>query len=330
MFDIPSHMRAVEISKPGGPEVLRVVERPVPTAEPGHVLIKVEVAGVNRPDCLQRAGAYPPPPGASDLPGLEVSGTVVAGPKELLGTSVMALTNGGGYAQYVSVPVGACLPVPPDLDMVWAGAIPETLFTVWHNVFQLGALSSGDVFLVHGGSSGIGTMAIQLARHFGATVIATVGNDQKCEVAVGQGAHHAINYRGQDFVEEVKGITSGAGADVILDMVGGSYVARNHKAAAIGGRIVQIATLGGAKAEFNAGLLMVKRLVHTGSTLRPRSDAFKAALAAELRQRVLHLIADGKIAPLLHSTFELKDAVSAHALMESGEMYGKIALTVEH
>ncbi|MEM1365389.1 MAG: NAD(P)H-quinone oxidoreductase [Pseudomonadota bacterium] len=323
-------MNAVEISQPGGPAVLRPVERSVPVPRDGEVLVRVDVAGVNRPDCLQRAGAYPPPPGASDLPGLEVSGTVVAGPDNLLDTRVMALTNGGGYAQYVAVPAGVCIPVPEGLDMSAAAAIPETLFTVWHNVFRLGGLSRGDVLLVHGGSSGIGTMAIQLAKHFGATVIATAGSDGKCEVCRQVGAHHAINYRGQDFVEAVNRITVGQGAHVILDMVGGSYVARNHKAAAVGGRIVQIATLGGAKAEVNVGLLMVKRLVHTGSTLRPRSDAFKAQLADELHANVLPLIASGTVRPLVHSSFPLEQAAQAHALMESGDMHGKLVLTVQH
>lgn len=330
MFDIPTTMRAIEISQPGGPEVLRLVERPAPTPAEGEVLVRVEAAGVNRPDCLQRAGAYPPPPGASDLPGLEVSGQIVAGPQSLLGSKVMALTNGGGYAQYVAVSVGACIEVPAELDMQSAAAIPETLFTVWHNVFRLGQLSAGDVFLVHGGSSGIGTMAIQLARHFGATIIATAGTAEKCEVAQRAGAHHIINYREQDFVQAVASITDGNGADVILDMVGGDYVARNHKAAALDGRIVQIATLAGAKAEVNVGLLMVKRLTHTGSTLRPRSDAFKAALADELKDQVLPLIASGAIAPLMHSNFPLENAADAHTLMESGDMHGKIVLTVGH
>ncbi|MEO0496554.1 MAG: NAD(P)H-quinone oxidoreductase [Pseudomonadota bacterium] len=330
MFNIPGTMRAVEISKSGGPGVLRLVERPVPLPRDGEVLVRVHSAGVNRPDCLQRAGAYPPPSGASDLPGLEVSGTIVQGPEALVGTKAMALTNGGGYAQFVAVPQGVCIPIPGDLAMEVAAAIPETLFTVWHNVFRLGQLSEGDVFLVHGGSSGIGTMAIQLARHFGAKVIATSGTQAKCEVAQQAGAHHVINYREQDFVGAVADITNGRGADVILDMVGGDYVSRNHKAAALDGRVVQIATLAGAKVQMNVGLLMAKRLTHTGSTLRPRSDVFKATLADELRQAVVPLIADGTVRPVMHSSFPLADAAQAHALMESGDMYGKLVLEIDH
>jgi putative PIG3 family NAD(P)H quinone oxidoreductase len=326
-------MRAIEISEPGGPEVLQMTERAVPEPGANEVLVEVAAAGVNRPDCLQRAGHYPPPDGASDLPGLEVAGRIVALGNEVsglsLGQEVMALTNGGGYAEYVAVNAGACLQKPGNLDFHQAAAIPETLFTVWHNVFRLGKLESGETLLVHGGSSGIGTMAIQLAKAFGASVIATAGNADKCALCAGLGADLAINYREQDFVSEVKAFTQNRGADVILDMVGDSYVARNHKAAAIGGRIVQIATLGGAEAQINAALLMVKRLVHTGSTLRPRSDRFKAELAQELSQTVLPLIADGTVAPVMHSTFALTDAAAAHRLMESGNHHGKIVLEVK-
>ena len=325
-------MRAVEITEPGGPDVLKRVERPKPKVQSGEVLIEIVAAGVNRPDCLQRAGVSPPPAGASDLPGLEVAGRIVdvgeGVPKDVLGRDVMALTNGGGYADYVAVNHGACIVKPQSLSFQQAGALPETLFTVWHNVFRLGKLERDNWFLVHGGSSGIGTMAIQLAKAFGAKVIATAGTNAKCQLCETRGADSVINYKDADFVEEVKRVTDNCGANVILDMVGGSYVARNHKAAARDGRIIQIATLGGAEATINVGLLMMKRLVHTGSTLRAQSDEFKAALARELESKVLPLIDEGTVLPGMHSSFDLEQAANAHRLMESGDLYGKIELEV--
>lgn len=330
--NLPKKMTAVEISTPGGPEVLKPVTLDVPEPGDSQVLIKTAYAGVNRPDCLQRAGAYPPPKGASPLPGLEVSGEIVAAGKDVdqgvLGSEVMALTPGGGYAEYVLVDVSNTLPVPVGLSMAEAAAVPETFFTVWHNVFQRGGLQQGETLLVHGGTSGIGTTAIQLAKAFGASVIATAGSDDKCQACIDLGAHHAINYREKDFVEEVRLITEGGGTDLILDMVGGSYIERNYDASAEDGRIVSIAFLGGAKAEVNFAKLMVKRLTHTGSTLRPRPVAFKARIAKELQDKVWPLIKSGQVKPVMHSEFALADAAQAHALMESSSHIGKIVLQV--
>lgn len=331
-YNLPDRMRVVEISKPGGPEVLVPAWRPVPQPGPGEVLIANSFAGVNRPDCLQRAGAYPPPPDASDLPGLEVAGRIVAVGEgvdaAMTGTSVMALTPGGGYAQYTLAPASNTLPLPEGISPEQAAAIPETFFTVWHNVFQRGGLCEGEVFLVHGGSSGIGTTAIQLARAFGASVIATAGSAEKCEVCRSLGADLAINYREEDFVEAARAFTGGRGTDLILDMVGGSYVERNYDLSAPDGRIVSIAFLGGAKAEVNFSKLMVKRLTHTGSTLRPRTIAFKAQIATELQEKVWPLIEAGEVGPVMHSSFPLEEASAAHALMESGELTGKVVLSV--
>ncbi len=336
-------MRAVAIGQPGGPQVLQLVERPVPQPGPGQVLIKVYLAGVNRPDCLQRAGLYPPPANASDLPGLEVSGTVVAvGPDlhggmglELLGQQVCALVNGGGYAEYCLAVAGHCLPMPRGLTMEEAAALPETLFTVWHNVFQRGMVRDGEVLLVHGGTSGIGTMAIKLARLFDITVIATCGSDDKCAAALDVGANHAINYRTSDFVEQVNALTGGAGADVILDVVAGSYTQRNLDCLAIEGRLVTIATLGGPLAEVHMGKLMVRRHTMTGSTLRARSDAFKTALAEDIAQNVWPLVAEGAefpaegvLRPKIDMVFPLSMAADAHRRMEAGEHVGKIVLRI--
>lgn len=330
---LPETMIAIAITAPGGAEVLRAENRLVPVPGPGDILIETAFAGVNRPDVLQRAGAYPPPKGASDLPGLEVSGHVVAvgdgTERYTIGDPVCALCPGGGYAQYVTVPEAHALPVPRGLSLMEAAALPETFFTVWANVFQRGRLSHGDVFLVHGGSSGIGTTAIQLARGFGATVIATAGTAEKCAACLELGAHHAINYRQEDFVVAVKALTDNHGADVILDMVGGSYIARNHAAAAMDGRIVQIAFLGGSVAEVDFTRLMIKRLTHTGSTLRPQSDTAKAKIAQELASEVWPLLEAGTIKPRIDSVFPLTEAARAHAYMESGQHIGKIMLRVQ-
>lgn len=329
---LPETMTAIAISAPGGPLVLKPESRPTPRPRPGEILIRVRAAGVNRPDVLQRQGAYPPPAGASDLPGLEVAGEVAALGPEVgrwrVGDAVAALTPGGGYAGYVAVHETNALPVPAGLTFTEAAAIPETFFTVWHNVFQRGGLQAGETFLVHGGSSGIGTTAIQLAGAFGARVFATAGSAEKCAACVKLGAGRAINYREEDFVRVVKDETGGSGVDVILDMVGGDYVSRNYAAAAEDGRIVQIATLGGAKAEADIARLMVKRLTHTGSTLRPRSVAFKAAIAAELERKVWPLLSERKIAPVMDMIFPLREAWRAHERMEEGEHIGKIVLDV--
>lgn len=325
-------MKAIEISAPGGPEMLTPTTRPLPEPGPGQVRIAVHAAGVNRPDILQRSGAYPPPPGASDLPGLEVAGTVDAlgegGARWAIGDPVCALAPGGGYAEHCVVDARHCLPIPAGFSMVEAAAVPETFFTVWHNVFERGALKAGETFLVHGGTSGIGTTAIQLAKAFGATVLTTAGSDEKCAACRDLGADHAINYRDDDFVAAVKDATDKRGADLILDMVGGDYIARNHQAAAVGGRIVQIAFLEGRTAEIDFTRLMVKRLTHTGSTLRPRSDAFKAALAEALEDKVWPLLANRTVAPVIDRTFTLDDAADAHRHMEAGAHIGKIVLTV--
>ncbi len=329
---LPAEMRAIEIKQPGGPEVLVPTRRPLPKPGPDEVLIKVAAAGVNRPDVLQRQGAYAPPPGASDLPGLEVAGEIVAvasaGGRWSRGDKVTALVAGGGYAEYCAAPAVQCLPVPGKLDLVHAAALPETFFTVWTNVFERGRLKAGESFLVHGGSSGIGTTAIQLASHFGARAFATAGSDEKCSKCKELGAVAAINYRTQDFVEEIKRATSGQGVDLILDMVGGDYINRNLECLALEGRLVQIAFLKGAKAEVNFAALMVKRQTITGSTLRPRSVAEKGAIAQALEAKVWPLLAKGQVAPLLHATFPLDQAAEAHRLMESSAHLGKIVLTV--
>lgn len=321
-------MRAIEISKPGGPEVLTPCERPVPQPGPGEVLIKVAFAGVNRPDALQRAGAYDPPPGASDLPGLEASGTIAAtgpGVSLKIGDKVCALLPGGGYAEYVVTPAAHCLPVPEGFSMQEAAALPETFFTVWSNVFMRGGLKAGEKFLVHGGSSGIGTTAIQLAKAFGARVFTTAGSAEKCEACVALGAERAINYRDEDFVKALK---PEGGMDLILDMVGGDYIPRNIAALAVEGRLVHIAFLQGPKAEVNFALVMVKRLTITGSTLRPQSDAAKAEIAEELRSKVWPRLAPGRIAPVMDSTFAFEKAAEAHARMESSAHIGKIMLEI--
>jgi putative PIG3 family NAD(P)H quinone oxidoreductase len=329
---LPAKMRAVEITRPGGPEVLVATERPLPRPGPGEVLIRVRAAGVNRPDCFQRMGNYAPPPGVTDIPGLEIAGEIVAlgegAAPGLLGQGATALVAGGGYAQYCAANVGHALPVPEGFSPIQAAAIPETFFTVWHNVFQRGGLKSGETLLVHGGASGIGTTAIQLAKALGAKVVVTAGSDEKCRSCVSLGADVGVNYKTHDFVEAVKTFTSGRGADVILDMVGGDYIDRNYAAAAEEGRIVQIAFLRGAKAHANFAQLMQKRLTHTGSTLRPRSVEFKAALAAALRKEVWPLLGPGKIAPVIDKTFPLERAADAHSRMEAGEHFGKIILEV--
>jgi putative PIG3 family NAD(P)H quinone oxidoreductase len=332
MEKLPAQMTVVGISKPGGPEVLLPETRAVPSPGPGEILVEVKAAGVNRPDVAQRSGSYPPPPGASDLPGLEVAGDVVAvGPgasRHKVGDKVMSLVAGGGYAQYAIAQDAQAMTVPPALSMLEAGAIPETLMTVWHNVFERGGLKPGETLLVHGGSSGIGTMAIQLAKAFGSKVIVTVGSKEKAEACIKLGADRAINYKTEDFVAEVKAATNGAGANVILDMVGGDYVDRNYDAAAIDGRIVQIAVLGGPKATVGLHKLMVKRLTHTGSTLRPRSNADKAAMVAAIEAKVMPLLREGRIKPLMDSTFPLEKAADAHRRMETSEHIGKIVLAV--
>lgn len=327
-------MRAVELTAFGGPEVLRLGERALPVAGAGELLIRVAASGINRPDVLQRKGHYAPPPGASDLPGLEVAGVVVSGDEAAMaeaglrvGDRVCALLAGGGYAEYCVAPVAQCLPVPQGLDDVQAAALPETFFTVWSNVFDRGALKAGETLLVQGGSSGIGVTAIQLAKARGATVIVTAGSDAKCAECVALGADHAINYRSQDFAEEVRRITAGKGVDVILDMVAGGYVAREVQILAEDGRLVIIAVQGGVQAEFDAGLVLRRRLVVTGSTLRPRPVAFKGAIAQALRREVWPLIEAGSIRPVIHSTFAAADADKAHALMESSQHTGKIVLT---
>lgn len=330
--NLPEKMTAIAITEPGGPMVLKAERRSLPEPGEGEILIKVRAAGVNRPDVHQRKGAYPPPPGASDLPGLEAAGEVAAvGPgvkRWSPGDRVTALTPGGGYAEYCKVHESNALPIPHGFTFTEAAAIPETFFTVWHNVFQRGGLKPEESLLVHGGSSGIGTTAIQLARAFGSKTIVTAGSEDKCAACVKLGAERAINYREEDFVTVVKEFTQGKGADVILDMVGGDYVARNYHAAAVDGRIVQIATLGGPVGEADYARLMVKRLTHTGSTLRPRTTEFKAVIAAELEERVWPLLADRRIAPVMDMIFPLSEAWRAHERMEEGQHIGKIVLDV--
>ena len=331
-MNVPERMTAIAIPGPGGPEVL--VPESVPVVAPGsdEVLIRVEAAGVNRPDVFQRMGNYPPPKGVTAIPGLEVAGTVAAvGPGvggHAVGDRVMALVPGGGYAEYCVAAAPNVLPIPAGLSMVEAGAVPETYFTVWSNVFDRGRLKAGERFLVHGGTSGIGTTAIQLAKAFGAFVITTAGSDEKLAACRALGADAAINYRTTDFVSVVKEVTDGHGADVILDMVGGSYVERNWAAAAVEGRIVQIAVLEGASEQVDFRRLMMKRLTHTGSTLRARDVAFKADVAASLRANVWPLLAEGRAKPLIDSTFPLAKAADAHRRMESSGHVGKIVLTV--
>jgi len=332
MNKLPAQMTVIGISKPGGPEVLVPEQRPVPKPGPNEILIKVAAAGVNRPDVAQRSGAYPPPPGASDLPGLEVAGEVVAVgdgvTKRKVGDKVMSLVAGGGYAEYCLTQETHAISVPEGYSLTEAGAAPETLMTVWHNVFERGALQPGETLLIHGGSSGIGTMAIQMAKAHGAKVFVTVGGQDKVDACLKLGADAAINYKTDDFVAKVKELTGGTGVNVILDMVGGDYIDRNYDAAAVEGRIVQIAFLGGPKATPNFAKLMVKRLHHTGSTLRPRSAADKAAMVSAIEAHAMPWLSGGKVKPLIDSTFPLKDAAKAHARMETSQHIGKIVLTV--
>ncbi len=327
-------MQAVEIAAFGPPEGLRLAERPVPQPGDGELLIRVAASGVNRPDVLQRKGNYAPPAGVSDLPGLEVAGVVESGDAAAMaqaglrvGDRVCALVAGGGYAQWCVAPVAQCLPVPQGLSDVEAASLSETFFTVWSNVFDRARLQSGEVLLVQGGSSGIGVTAIQLARARGATVIVTAGSDEKCAACLALGAHHAINYKTQDFVAEARRLTDGRGVDVVLDMVAGSYVAREVECLAEDGRVVIIAVQGGLDAQFNAGLVLRRRLTITGSTLRPRPVAFKGAIAQALREHVWPLLASGAVKPVIHSTFPAAQAAQAHALMESNQHVGKIVLT---
>lgn len=322
-------MRAIEISQPGGPEVLKLTSRPVPQPGHGEVLLKIAYAGVNRPDALQRAGSYAPPPTASDLPGLEASGEIAAvgaGVSDLaVGDQVCALLPGGGYAEYALTPAAHCLPIPKGMDLKQAACLPETFFTVWSNVFQRGGLKAGEKFLVHGGSSGIGTTAIQLAKVLGARVFTTAGSDEKCQVCRDLGAERAINYNAEDFVEVLR---AEGGADLILDMVGGSYIPRNVKALDFDGRLVQIAFLTGPKVELNFAQIMGRRLTVTGSTLRPQSDLAKARIAEALRTEVWPLLDAGRIGPVMDSEFDLERAAAAHARIESSGHIGKIVLKV--
>jgi NADPH:quinone reductase len=317
MAELPDTMTAIEITAPGGPEVLKPCQRPVPQPAAGEVLLRVAAAGVNRPDVIQRKGLYPAPPGASDLPGLEVSGE-----------RVCALVSGGGYAEYCVATAAVCFPVPAILSMEEAAAIPETLMTVWHNLFERGYIGDGETALIHGGTSGIGTMAVKLCKLFGITSIVTCGSDDKCASAKALGADHAINYNSSDFVEEVKTITDGKGVHVVLDMVAGSYVPRNLQALREDGRHVTIAVQGGMVAEINMAQVMMRRLTLTGSTLRPRTTEFKSLLAAEIYQNVWPLVAEGKLLPAMAKTFPLEEAAAAHAYMEAGDFVGKIVLTV--
>ena len=331
MADLPTEMTVIGIKEPGGPDVLVPEQRPVPVPREDEILVKVAAAGVNRPDVQQRKGLYPPPPGAPDVPGLEIAGEIVALGSAIkrwaLGDRVMALVVGGGYAQYAVAHASHAMPVS-GLSMVEAAAVPETFFTVWHNVFERGGLKEGETLLVHGGSSGIGTTAIQLAKQFGATVFVTAGSEEKCEACRKLGADLAINYKTEDFVAKVKEATGGKGADVILDMVGGDYIERNYEAASVEGRIVQIAFQGSPKATVDFRRIMLKRLHHTGSTLRSRSTADKGAIVRAVEEKVLPLFAAGKVRPILFKTFPFKEAAAAHALMESSAHIGKIVLTV--
>jgi NADPH2:quinone reductase len=325
-------MIAIGIREPGPPEVLVPVERPTPAVAAGEVLIKVAAAGVNRPDVMQRQGKYPPPPGASDIPGLEIAGEIVGVASDVTswrtGERVCALVSGGGYAEYCSAPAPQCLPIPGGLDLIQAAAIPETFFTVWTNAFERGRLVAGETILIHGGSSGIGTTAIQLARAFGARVIATAGSDEKCSACQSLGAEVAINYRSTDFVTTVRDTTGGHGVDVVLDMVGGEYLQRNIDCLARDGRLVQIGLLSGAKSQINMGPVLQRRLWITGSTLRARSIAEKAAIAGAVQQHVWPLLEAGTVRVLVHATFPLQQAAEAHRVMESSAHIGKLVLTV--
>jgi NADPH:quinone reductase len=332
MTTLPDRMTTIGIRQPGGPEVLMPQSRPVPEPAAGEILVKVNAAGVNRPDVMQRMGLYPPPQGATDIPGLEISGEVVARGAEVTrwknGDSVMALVVGGGYAEYCLAHESHALPVPPNLSPIEAAAIPETFFTVWHNVFERGRLTAGETLLVHGGSSGIGTTAIQLAKAFGARVVTTAGSPEKCAACLALGADIAVNYKTEDFVAATKDVTDKRGADVILDMIGGEYINRNYEAAAVDGRIVQIAFQSSSRANVDFLRLMLKRLTHTGSTLRARAVADKGAIARAVEAKALPLIAAGKVKPVIDSTFRLAEAAAAHARMERSEHIGKIVLTL--
>lgn len=329
---LPQTMTVIEISEPGGPEVLIPAQRPTPTPGARDILIKVSAAGVNRPDAIQRAGNYPPPPGATDLPGLEVAGTVATIGADVsefsIGDEVCALTPGGGYAEYCLAPAGHCLPIPSGFTMVQAAGVPETYFTVWHNVFHRGALAKGETFLVHGGSSGIGTTAIQLAKNAGARVITTAGSDEKCQFCETLGADKAINYRTEDWAAVIREFTEKKGVDLILDMVGARYMQKNINSLAMDGRIVVIGFLGGSKAEIDFSRVMVRRQTITGSTLRPQSDSAKSEIAAALKANVWPILDNGTVKPIIHQTFPLNKAAEAHALMESSEHMGKIILTL--
>ena len=332
MISLPSRMTAIAIRAPGGPEMLVPEERPVPTPGEGEILVRIEASGVNRPDVMQRMGLYPPPPGATDIPGLEIAGEVVSVGAKVTrwkpGDRVMALVVGGGYAQFCPAHENHALPIPPNLSLIEAAAIPETFFTVWHNVFERGALKAGETLLVHGGSSGIGTAAIQLAKAKGARVITTAGTDEKCQACRRLGADVAVNYKSEDFVAATKAATEGRGANVILDMVGGDYIERNYEAAAVEARVVQVAFQGSPKATVDFRRIMLKRLTHTGSTLRSRSVADKAAIARAVEENVWPLIAAGKLRPIIYKTFPLREAAAAHALMESSQHIGKIVQTL--
>ena len=328
---IPSTMRAIEIASPGGPDVLRLAERPVPEPRAGETLVRVAAAGVNRPDVMQRMGKYPPPPGTTDIPGLEIAGEVVTSPpgsRFTPGEQVCALVAGGGYAEYCSVPIEQCLPVPGGLTIVQAAAVPETFFTVWTNLFQRAALRRGETVLLHGGSSGIGTTAIQLARAFGATVIATAGSAERCEACRQLGASRAIDYKSEDFVAVVRDVTSGRGADVVLDIIGGDYVARNIECLAPDGRLVQIGLMGGSRATLDLRPVLQKRLTLTGSTLRARTSAEKGAIAADLEANVWPLFARGDVRPIVDAEFPLERAADAHRALEAGEVFGKAVLVL--
>lgn len=329
---LPREMTAIGYDAPGKPDVLRPETVPVPEPGEGEVLIRVAYAGVNRPDVIQRQGNYPPPPGASPIPGLEISGTIAAVgpgvPDDYLGDRVCALVSGGGYAEYCLAHIGHCLPVPDTMPLAEAAAIPETLFTVWHNVFERGWAREGETLLVHGGTSGIGTMATMLGKAFGLTVIVTCGDEAKCAAARELGADLAISYREQDFVEEVKAFTGGKGVELVLDMVSGDYVPRNLKCLAEDGRHVTIAVLGGPKAELNMAVVMSRRLTLTGSTLRPRSDAFKTLLAGEIEKNAWPLFEEGTLRPVMDRSFPLAEAAAAHERMEAGAHIGKIVLEV--
>lgn len=324
-------MLAIEISTPGGPDVLRPVQRDIPAPRPGEVLVKVEAAGVNRPDIMQRQGKYPPPPGASDIPGLEISGTIAqieGDSRWRVGDRVCALVAGGGYAEYCVVPSPQCLSIPTGMDAATAAAIPETYFTVWTNLFQRGGLKAGDCVLVHGGTSGIGSTAIQLARAFGSMVFATAGSDEKCAACRTLGATDAINYRTQDFVAAIRELTGGEGVDVVLDIIGGDYLPRNLACLRLHGRLVQVGLIGGARAQIDLRRVLTNRLTITGSTLRPRTAAEKGAIAEELEARVWPLLARGEVRPVVHATLPLTRAADAHRLLESGEVIGKVVLSV--